>query len=254
MLPSESRTVMRADTEAMPVMRWGAIIGGWMVATGIASMLYVAGLAMGFSALDPNNAEVTAKGLGLGTAGWMVLTWVVSLLLGGMFASWFDGRNDPTMGALHGVTVWGLSITASGLLLALGLTQAAQGVAPMLGVPHSQTAQRAMASNDLQSPSGTMAQNSQGTSGTMAPNPQNAPGTAPGAQGTSAQPTGAAPGTSDPAKAEAAKRYTAAAMWAALASILLALVASGIGGWLGASHVHRVHHLRRYDTGAAPVR
>jgi len=167
----------------------------------------------------------------------------VSLLLGGMFASWFDGRNDPTMGALHGVTVWGLSITASGLLLALGLTQAAQGAAPMLGVPHAQTAQRASGSNEQAAPSGTMTPNAQGASGT-----------APGGQAPSAQSAGAAPATNDPARAEATKRYTAAAMWAAFASILLALVASGIGGWLGASHVHRVHHLRRYDTGAAPVR
>ena len=97
MLPSESSPVIRENPDALPVMRWGAIIGGWLVATGIASMLYVAGLAMGFSAFEPHNAEATAKGLGMGTAGWMILTWAVSLFLGGMFASWFDGRSDQTV-------------------------------------------------------------------------------------------------------------------------------------------------------------
>lgn len=102
-------------------MSWGAIIAGWLVAVGIAFLMYVAGLAMGFSAFDPYDAEATAKGIGIGTCAWLVLTWVVALLIGGMFASWFDGRDDQTTGVMHGVTVWGLSIAASGLLLALGI-------------------------------------------------------------------------------------------------------------------------------------
>ena len=103
------------STRSHATMRWSAIIGGWLVATGIASLMYVAGLAIGFTAFDPYNAAATAKGIGTGTAIWMILTWAVSLFLGGMFASWFDGRADQTVGTLHGVTVWGLSVAASGL-------------------------------------------------------------------------------------------------------------------------------------------
>ncbi len=120
------------ESHSHATMRWSAIIGGWLVATGIASLMYVAGLAIGFTAFDPYNAAATAKGIGTGTAIWMVLTWAVSLFLGGMFASWFDGRADQTVGSLHGVAVWGLSIAASGLLLAVGLTQFVQGGAPIL--------------------------------------------------------------------------------------------------------------------------
>jgi len=127
-----SATTAVVDTHAHATMRWGAIIGGWLVATGIASLMYVAGLAIGFSAFDPYNAATAAKGVGMGTAAWMVLTWAVSLFLGGMFASWFDGRSDQTIGSLHGVTVWGLSVTASGLLLAVGLTQFVQGGAAIV--------------------------------------------------------------------------------------------------------------------------
>jgi hypothetical protein len=114
-------------------MRWGAIFGGWLVASGIASLMYVAGLALGFTAFDTYNAEATAKGIGMGTAIWVVLTWAVALFLGGMFASWFDGRSDQTIGTLHGVTVWGLSIAANGIVLALGLAQAVQGGGAMVG-------------------------------------------------------------------------------------------------------------------------
>src|SRR5450432_4211425 len=120
------------DVHTYVTMRWGAIIGGWLVATGVASLMYVAGLAIGFSAFDPYNAAATAKGIGMGTVAWMVLTWAVSLLLGGMFASWFVGRQDQTVGALHGITVWGLSVAASGLLLAVGLTQFVQGGAAII--------------------------------------------------------------------------------------------------------------------------
>ena len=226
MLPTESRTVIRAEAGTLPLMRWGAVFGGWLVATGIASMLYVAGLAMGFSAFDPNNAEAVAKGIGMGAAGWLILTWIVSLFLGGMFASWFDGRTDQTMGALHGVTVWGLSLTASGLLLAMGLAQTLQGAA-LAGAPHAQAMQRAAPSS---SPSSDAQANpAAGNQGAAASQPASRP-------------------AADPATAEAAKRYTAAAMWIAFLSALLALVASAVGGWLGAGHIHRVYHLRDYES------
>jgi len=228
MTPSETRTVIRSDIDTLPVMRWGAIIGGWLVATGIASMLYVAGLAMGFSAFDPGNAEAAAKGIGMGAACWMILTWVVSLLLGGMFASWFDGRSDQTMGALHGVTVWGLSVTASGLLLAMGMAQTLQGAA-LAGASQAHVMQRAAPSSDAQ----------------QAP---------PAAAAPSSQPATRPAGASGTPDAEAAKRYTAAAMWIAFLSTLLGLIASGIGGWLGAGHIHRVHHLRHYETRPAVAR
>src|SRR6202049_1278630 len=125
-------TTTGGDTHPHATMRWSAIIGGWLVAIGIASLMYVAGLEIGFSAFDPYKAGATAKGIGMGTAIWMVLTWAASLFLGGMFASWFDGRADQTVGALHGVTVWGLSVAASGLLLAVGLTPFGQGGAAIV--------------------------------------------------------------------------------------------------------------------------
>jgi hypothetical protein len=120
------------NVHAYARMSWSAVFGGWVVATGIASLLFVAGLALGFTAFNPYNAEVTAKGIGMGTAAWMILTWAVALFLGGMFASWFDGRSDQTVGTLHGVTVWGLSVVASGLLLAVGLMHVVQGGAAIL--------------------------------------------------------------------------------------------------------------------------
>jgi hypothetical protein len=54
------------------------------------------------------------------------------------------------------------------------------------------------------------------------------------------------------AAADRAGRYTSIAMWIVFFSGLLALVAAAFGGWLGAGNIHRVHHLRRFET--APAR
>jgi hypothetical protein len=98
-------------------MRWGAIFAGWLVATGTALLLYAFGLAIGFSAVNPHDAATVAHGLSAGAFVWMILTWAAALWTGGMFASWFDGRNDTEMGVVRGLTVWGLSMTVTALVM-----------------------------------------------------------------------------------------------------------------------------------------
>jgi hypothetical protein len=158
-------TIVTSNTNV--TMNWGAIFAGWLVATGIASLIYVGGLAVGFDGFDPYDAAAT------GAAIWIILTWAVSLFIGGMFASWFDGKADPTVGTLHGITVWGLAVTASGLIFMLCSA-------------------------------------------------------------------GAGHAARDP--------YSATAMGVTFLSIFIALVAAAVGGWLGAGHIHKVHHTRRYET------
>ncbi|MFZ0010059.1 MAG: hypothetical protein WAK94_17625 [Steroidobacteraceae bacterium] len=113
---SDARSVV--DLREHPVMRWGAVFAGWTVAAGIAMVLYAFGLAVGFSAIDPRDAAAVARGISAGTVVWMILTWSASLWIGSMFASWFDGRNDTEMGVVRGLTVWGLSMVVTGLLVA----------------------------------------------------------------------------------------------------------------------------------------
>jgi hypothetical protein len=294
-----------AVAEAMPPrLSWGAIVAGWLVAVGIAFLLYSGGLALGFSAFDPYNAAATAKGIGAATAVWLILTWVVSLLLGGMFASWFDGRDDATMGALHGVTVWGLSIAASGLLLALGMGgamgsgaslvgSAAGGGMPRHAMSHDgahgqdsrgtgsgastllqaqvmqQIAQRdstaapdngAAAGNDMDGHPAGHRLDPHTTAAVTAALLTDHPDTAKAwlAASTHLSPVdidgtvqGLAPQVSQAkanikAAADQVAHYTATAMWVLFASVLLSLLAAASGGCLGASHVHRVYHTRRY--------
>ena len=110
-----------------PLMSWLSIFGGWLIALGIAWLFYVLGLAVGFAALDVSDSAAAAKGVGIGTTIWVVLTWATSLFLGGMFASWMDGRPDQTIGTLHGVAVWGLAMSVTVLLAAFGSAGLFQG-------------------------------------------------------------------------------------------------------------------------------
>ena len=173
-----------------PVMRWGAVFAGWFVATGTAVLLYSFGMAIGFSAFDPRNATAVAHGASAGAIAWVILTWAAALWTGGMFASWFDGGNDTEMGVVRGLTVWGLAMTATGLVAASGLTHAAF----------------------ITSATGA------GVSGSGAPAIDHAQ----------------------------AAHYLAAMMWTAFGSAVASLLTSALGGWLGAHHIHRVYHLRRY--------
>lgn len=169
-----------------PTLRWGAVFAGWFVATGTALLLYAFGLAIGFSAINAHDATTVAHGISAGAFVWIVLTWGAALWSGAMFAGWFDGRNDTEMGVVRGLTVWGLSMTASGLAMASGLTRAAFVTA---------------------------------SSGAGVPAP-------------------------DPTQTT---HYVAAVMWAVFASAVVSLITASLGGWMGAHHVHRVYHLRRYS-------
>lgn len=177
-----------AEVREHPVIRWGAVFAGWFVAAGTAIGLYAFGLAIGFSAIDTHDPAAVARGISAGTIFWIILTWGASLWIGSMFASWFDGRNDTEMGVVRGLTVWGLSVTATGLVLARGLANAGNAAA--------------------------------GNAAAGAVNP--------------------------PIDPTQLAHYVAAAMWMVFGSVVVSLIASAFGGWLGARHVHRVYHLRKY--------
>ena len=114
----EQVNTVSTATITHPQMNLSAIFAGWVVAVGFFGLLFTGGLAMGYSA-SGNETTAAAGGIGYGTAAWLILTWACALFVGGMFASWFDGRDDTTMGTMHGVTVWGLFVAASAVMMAL---------------------------------------------------------------------------------------------------------------------------------------
>lgn len=173
-----------SEVREHPTLRWGAIWAGWFVATGTAFGLYAFGLAIGFSAINPNDAAAVSHGISAGTIVWLILTWGASLWIGAMFASWFDGRNDTEMGVIRGLTVWGLSVAVAGLLVTRGVARVGSEAA-----------------------------------------------------------AGAGNATIDPT---VLGHYVAAVMWTAFGCVVLSLLTSAFGGWIGARHIQHVYHLRKY--------
>jgi len=267
-------TVYSSEIAGDPLTRmcWSAIFAGWFVATGIAILLYGAGIALGFSAFDPHDPQAAAKGLGIGTFIWLILVWAAAMFAGGLFASWFDGRTDDTMGSLHGVTVWGLSITASALWLALTLGQLSHEAKPMhdheaMGGPSMEAVtneplavlrtdvHRTLATQrenppDRQTEQALIAALLAGHSDTARAIliAQTEMGSGAAATRVNAWlPVVNAASDKIKSDAERVKHYAAAGMWALFLSGVVGLIAAAMGGWTGARHIHRVYHLRRYD-------
>lgn len=127
------REAVITDVRRTTQISWGAVFAGWVVSFGIALLFYQLGTAIGLTAIDPTQQDpgAIARGFGIGTGIWVVLTWAVSMFLGGLFASRLAGRGDSTVGMLHGMTVWGIATVLTvilGLMGAMGLFRAAGNV------------------------------------------------------------------------------------------------------------------------------
>jgi hypothetical protein len=271
-VPSSSYAAVE-ESVTYPAMSFRAIVAGWLVATGIAVLLYTGGLALGFSAFDAWHASASAKGIGIGTTIWVVLTWITSLFVGGLFASWFNAHDDQTTGSLHGVAVWGLSVAASALWVVLGFSSAMHHPSGTMSDDHA-GADNAITTDWITEQSGSLATlKAEVTAQVQGHNRQVADpivaallankddqaarllaadnGTT---QATAAQSLQALAPDVNAAQidlktsAQRAAHYSAAAMWTLLISILLSLIAATLGGWLGAGHIQRVYHLRRFHT------
>jgi hypothetical protein len=96
---------------------WGAVIAGLVVIVSVSWLMLLLGSAIGVSIADAADMEAVEEGLGWGLVIWLILTALIAFFLGGWFAGRLADKTVPSIGMLHGVTVWGVSIV---LMLALG--------------------------------------------------------------------------------------------------------------------------------------
>lgn len=128
-------TVPRTSTahvgRAQPVpmkMSWGAISGGAVAALAIWLMLYALGLALGLSAIDPNQPD-SARSSGIFTGIWGLIAPLVALFIGGMVASRGAGPATRLGGATHGLVMWGVTTLVGAWLIMNMLSAVVGGVA-----------------------------------------------------------------------------------------------------------------------------
>ena len=254
-------------------MNFRAVFAGWLVATGVAVLLFLAGLALGFSVFDAGHSS--GKGVGIGTAIWVVLVWAASLFVGGLFASWYDAHDDQTIGSLHGVTVWGLSVVASMLWLGLGIGGAMHAHGDMSGGgmnrgdamhapsdPHTamigdgsiavldaNIAARLPPSRDHGATMPIVAAllaNKDDTAANLLAADAGITHAAAAQMLSNLTPETEAARLDAKNSADRAAHDLAIGLWALVVGLLVGLMAAAVGGWLGAGHVHRVYHLRSY--------
>jgi hypothetical protein len=111
-----------------PRISWGAIFAGAVSALGLWMLLYAFGLAVGLTALDPNNPG-SLRSSGIFTGVWGLVAPLVALFIGGFVAARGAGIFRRAEGAIHGMVMWGLATVIGSFLVISAAAAVIRGVA-----------------------------------------------------------------------------------------------------------------------------
>lgn len=87
---------------------WGSVIAGLFTVIAITILLSILGTGLGFSIIDPY-ADSPTSGVGMTFLIWSVVSFLISIFLGGYVA----GRLAASTGAIHGFLVWATTLVLS---------------------------------------------------------------------------------------------------------------------------------------------
>jgi hypothetical protein len=107
----ETTTVRTGPYPYVPALKtisWSAIFAGVAVTLTVQFLLSMLGAGVGLSTLDPlqSNGSPTAEAFGLGAGLWWVVSFFLSLVVGGIVAGEMAGLPARMDGALHGIVTW----------------------------------------------------------------------------------------------------------------------------------------------------
>jgi hypothetical protein len=94
--------------------------------------LYSLGLAIGLTAIDPADPS-SARGAGIGTGIWSLVSPLIALFVGGLVASRTAGIVDRVGAIIHGGVLWSLTTVVGLLVLGFALSSIVSGVARLGG-------------------------------------------------------------------------------------------------------------------------
>ncbi|ADJ27080.1 hypothetical protein [Nitrosococcus watsonii] len=100
-----------------PLISWGAVFAGLFFVIATAWLLFLLGSAIGVGIADATDLDAMGEGLGIGATIWIIVSMIVAFFLGALLTARLAGKPDKTIGILHGITVWSVSIA---LMLVLG--------------------------------------------------------------------------------------------------------------------------------------
>jgi hypothetical protein len=98
------------DVYAHPLISWGAVIAGVVVAVALGALLNMLGLAIGATVANPWTMDSgDAKALTLGGGLWLAFSSAVALQVGAFIAARAAKYPDHHKGLFQGLAVWGVA-------------------------------------------------------------------------------------------------------------------------------------------------
>jgi len=118
------RPLMLQGAEGLRVS-WASIWAGVLVAAGLMLLLAALGVAVGVTSVDPGDTD--AGKFGAGAAAWAATSLLLSLFIGGLVSTLSGAIYDRTTGLVEGVLVWVVSVLLFGWLATTGISMVAGG-------------------------------------------------------------------------------------------------------------------------------
>jgi hypothetical protein len=122
---TSERTVLTSGS----YVEWSAIIAGSVVALAVSFVLLTFGAAAGLSVVSPwSSSTATVVSASIGTALWMLLSYVWAFSLGGYLSGRLRHRVSSVQSEVefrdgsHGLLVWALALTLTAMVAAFGLS------------------------------------------------------------------------------------------------------------------------------------
>lgn len=118
---------------------WGGIFGGVLVAVGLLLLLAALGVAVGITAVDPAQPQMSK--LGTGAAIWAGVSLLLALFVGGLVSTRIGATFDGSTGFFSGFLVWVVSLLLVAYLAASGVSSLASGAFSLMGGAQQAVAQ-----------------------------------------------------------------------------------------------------------------
>lgn len=106
---------------------WGPIFGGALIASGVWTLLHLAGMGIGMTAIDPADAS-SLRGVSIGTGVWSLVAPILALFVGGLATGRLASPQGRATAAIHGAVVWSVTTVAAVTLLWMTLGAVVGGV------------------------------------------------------------------------------------------------------------------------------
>jgi hypothetical protein len=105
-----------APERLLPRVSWGAIFAGAFVSLAVWFVLYMLGVGIGLTTVEPDTPS-SLDGILTGTSVWGLIAPIIGLFVGGMVVGRMVGPLSRASGAVYGVIVWSVSAVAALFLI-----------------------------------------------------------------------------------------------------------------------------------------